>query len=424
MKNFKYDKKYLYWGVTALLVIIAAIICNNLLSYWGNTIYYANLVIDAVRPVIFGAVFAYVGNPLMKIYEKWIFMPILKKLIKKEKRRCAVARALAIFLTLITAIAIVTGLLLLIIPELYVNIQRLVTNMRDYVQNGINFLMKLSEDHPEIANYIMTYYKEITDNVQNWAKDTLLPNANSFITSVSGGIFGTLQTFLDVIIGIIVSIYILTSKEHYGALSKKMLFGFLKEKHAKKTIAFVKYTDQRFGGFLVGKIVDSAIIAVLCFIAFSIFRMPYVLLLSVIIGVTNVIPFFGPFIGAIPCGLLVLLVNPLKAITFAVLVLVIQQIDGNIIGPKILGERTGLDSLGVIFAILFAGGLFGVIGMIVGVPLFAVIFGIIGSVCDKRLKEKALPTECKAYEGIKDEAPKIAAPLPIAEEKATEKTEE
>ena len=160
----------------------------------------------------------------------------------------------------------------------------------------------------------------------------------------------------------------------------------------------MKYTDNRFGGFLVGKIVDSAIVGVICFIAFTVFRLPYALLISVIVGVTNVIPFFGPFIGAIPCGILVLLVNPVKAITFLVLIVIIQQVDGNIIGPKILGEKTGLDSLGVIFAILFAGGLFGIVGMIVGVPLFAVIFGIIGSVCDKNLARKKLPTDDRAYE--------------------------
>lgn len=414
MKNFRFDKKYLYWGVTAILVIIASILANNILSHWSTTLFYAKLIAAAIRPVIFGAIFAYVMNPLLRIYENRLFLPLFKKIFKNEKKARGAARGAGIFITVLTALAIVTGLLLLIIPELYVNIQRLVLNMRDYITNGINFITRLSENHPEIAQTVGQYYETVMESVQNWAKNTLLPNANTFMTSVSGSIFGTLKTLLHIIIGVIISIYILGSKEHYGALCKKLLYAFCKKEHAQKAAALVKYTDRRFGGFLVGKIVDSAIVGAICFVAFSIFRLPYTLLISVIVGVTNVIPFFGPFIGAIPCGILVLLVNPVKAVTFLVLILIIQQLDGNIIGPKILGEKTGLDSLGVIFAILFAGGLFGIAGMIVGVPLFAVIFGIIGAECEKRLEKKNLPTCDEAYG--EDEVAETAKPCPNSEE--------
>lgn len=398
MKHFKYDKKYLYWGVTALLVIIAAILCNNVLSHWKVTLSYLKMIFGAIRPIVFGVVIAYILNPLMKVYEKYIFSKLFGKLSKKNPSGAKkAARGVSLLFTVVTALAVVAGLLTLIIPELYINIERLALNMPSYFQTGIQFIRKLLNDYPEVSTYVMEQYREISQQLLTWTKDTLLPNANTFITNISIGVFGTLKTMLHVIIGLIVSVYILSSKEYYGAVGRKMLYGFLKGEHAEKTIRFVKYVDERFGGFLIGKILDSAIIGVICFIVCSIAGIPYALLVSVIVGVTNIIPFFGPFIGAVPCAFLVLLVNPIKALIFVIIILVIQQVDGNIIGPKILGDRTGLDSFGVIFAILFSGGLFGFVGMIIGVPMFAVIFGVINILCERRLREKNLPTASEAY---------------------------
>lgn len=398
MKHFKYDKKYLYWGVTAILVIIAAILCNNILSNWEVTLRYVKVILSAIRPILFGIVIAYVLNPLMKIYEKYIFSKLFGKLFgKNPKSAKKAARGLSLFLTLVTAIAVVTGLLLLIIPELYTNIERLVTNMPSYIRRGIEIIEKFLNDYPEVSNYVMEQYEEGTQHLLVWAREKLLPNANTFITSLSLGVYGTLKVLLHIIIGLIVSVYILSSKENYSAMGRKLLYGFAKNEYAEKIIRFVKYVDERFGGFLIGKILDSAIVGVICFIVCSIAGIPYALLISVLVGVTNIIPFFGPFIGAIPSAVLVLLVSPIKALIFIIIILVIQQIDGNIIGPKILGNRTGLDSFGVIFAILFSGGIFGIVGLIIGVPMFAVIFGVINILCERRLKEKNLPTDSEAY---------------------------
>jgi predicted PurR-regulated permease PerM len=398
MKKFKYEKKYLYWGVTAILVIIAAILANNILSRWDVTMRYAKMVAGAIRPIIFGVVIAYVLNPLMGVYEKYIFSKLFGKLFKKNVKSAKnAARGASLFLTVVTAVAIVAGLLMLIIPELYTNVERLVTNMPTYSQRGFEFIKKFSNDYPEVSNYIEARYQEGATHLLAWAREKLLPNANTLLTSLSVGIYGTLKTLLHIIIGVIVSVYILSSKEHYAAVGKKLLYGFTKEEYAQKVIRFVKYVDERFGGFLIGKIVDSAIVGVLCFIVCTIFQIPYALLVSVIVGVTNIIPFFGPFIGAIPSGILILLISPVKALIFAIIILVIQQIDGNIIGPKVLGNSTGLDSFGVMFAILFSGGLFGVAGMILGVPVFAVIFGMLDKICVKHLSEKNLPTNSDSY---------------------------
>ncbi len=398
MKHFKYDKKYLYWGVTAILVIIAAILCNNILSNWSVTLRYVKMIIGAIRPIVFGVVIAYLLNPLLNVYERYIFSKLFGKLFgKNPKRAKKAARSVSIFFTILSAVAIVAGLLTLIIPELYTNIERLAVNMPSYFQKGIRFIKKILDDYPEVSTYVTEQYQEIAQQLLTWTKDTLLPNANTFITSISVGVYGTFKVLLHIAIGVIVSIYILFSKEHYAAVGRKLLYAFTKGESAEKTIRFVKYVDERFGGFLIGKIVDSAIIGVICFIVCSIAGIPYTLLISVLVGVTNIIPFFGPLIGAVPSAVLVLLVSPIKALIFIIIILVIQQVDGNIIGPKILGNRTGLDSFGVMFAILFSGGMFGIVGLIIGVPMFAVIFGVINILCERRLKEKNLPTDSEAY---------------------------
>lgn len=401
MKKFNFDKKYLYWGLTALSVIAIAILGNHLLSQWVVVGYYGGVIVKALRPIIIGLVIAYVLNPLMKLYEKYLFAKPFNLLFKKNERaarKCT--RFFGILLSLATAIALVAWLLFLIIPELYVNIQNIVRNMPDYIENTIAKLTELSNQYPEIATPIVEYLTDIFEGVMDWAKGKMLPGTTEIITNLYSGIYTTFKVILDIILGIVVCIYVLASKEKYAAGARKVAYAAFKRETAEKVLKLVRYTDDRFGGFLGGKIVDSIIIGLLSFVVFSIFDMPYTTLISVVIGVTNVIPFFGPFIGAIPSALLILLVDPVKAVIFSILILAIQQLDGNIIGPKILGDRTGLDSFGVVFSILLAGGLFGIPGVILGVPVFATLFGILRSICDKRLQEKHLPVKRDAYKAL------------------------
>lgn len=397
-KNIR-ENKYFRWGLTAFVVIAVALICNQVMTKWDTVSGFMSSLSSALRPIMMGLIFAYVLNPLMKIYEKYVFAFLFKAVNKKNPKAAKkLIRGFSIALALITALAIVSGLILLMIPELIVNINRLVTSLPGYFENGIAYLTELSKEYPELITPVLEYFDETSQDLIKWVREAFLPGANQFITNISMGIYGTLHAILDVIIGVIVAIYVLAAKEKYAAGARKFIYAIFNIDKAQKVIALARYTDTQFGGFLVGKILDSAIIGVLSFIVFSIFNIPYTLLVSVIVGVTNVIPFFGPFLGAIPSGVLILLVSPLKALIFAVLILAIQQLDGNIIGPKILGNRTGLDSFAVIFAILVSGGLFGVPGMIVGVPVFATVFGIVNAVCDKKLKEKKLPTELRAYD--------------------------
>ncbi len=396
-RNIK-ENKYFMWGLTAFIVIAVALLCHQIMSNWGAVADFSGVVVRALRPIIIGLIIAYVLNPLMKVYEKYVLGKLFGRLMKKNPKTAKkLTRSLGIVLILITAIAIVSGLMLLIVPELYVNINRLVTSLPGYVENMITYLTELSKEYPEFVNPIIDYFSEASQDLITWVRDGVLPNANQFIAELSMGIYGTFRALLDLVIGIIVAIYILGSKEKYAAGARKLIYSLFRKDRAEKVIALAAYTDDHFGGFLVGKVLDSAIIGVLSFIVFSIFNIPYTLLVSVFVGVTNVIPFFGPFLGAIPSVLLILLVDPWKALIFGVLILALQQLDGNIIGPKILGNKTGLDSFAVIFSILIFGGLFGIPGMIVGVPVFATVFGIVTSMCDKSLEKKKLPTEIEAY---------------------------
>ncbi|MBQ6795047.1 MAG: AI-2E family transporter [Clostridia bacterium] len=396
-RNIK-ENKYFRWGLTAFVVIAVALLCNQIMTNWGQVADFSGMLAGALRPIIMGLIIAYVLNPLLKVYEKYLFGKLFGKMLKKKPKAARrLTRIFGVVFALITALAIVSGLMLLIIPELYVNINRLITSFPGYVENVIAFLTELSKEHPELVNPIIDYFSVASQDLIAWVRDGVLPNANQFIAELSMGIYGTFRAILDLIIGVIVAIYVLGSKERYAAGARKFIYSLFKKERAQKVIALAAYTDDHFGGFLVGKVLDSAIIGVLSFIVFSIFNIPYTLLVSVFVGVTNVIPFFGPFLGAIPSMLLILLVNPWKALIFGVLILAIQQLDGNVIGPKILGNKTGLDSFAVIFSILIFGGLFGIPGMIVGVPVFATVWGIVVAVCDKSLERKKLPTDIEAY---------------------------
>lgn len=398
MKGFFEEKKYLYWGITALVVVAVAVIGNQLLS----RLYYVRTLIQAIgvalRPIIIGLIFAYVFNPLLKLYEKYIFGKLYSLIFKKnESLVFKFTRGTGILFTLATVTTVVWGLGVLIIPELYENIEGLVRELPTYFSDGIEYFNKLTENHSETILPILEYLEQSSEAIITWARDKILPNANTIITNLSAGVYGFFRILLDIIIGVIVAVYLLFSKEKYSSGARKLTYAIFKKEHAFNIIRIVRFADNRFGGFIVGKVLDSAIIGCLSFIVFSIFDIPYTALVSVVIGVTNIIPFFGPFIGAIPCGVLILFIDPIKALTFGVLILAIQQLDGNIIGPKILGDRTGLDSFAVIFAILFSGGLFGIPGMILGVPMFATVYGIVKGICDMLLKKKNLPVEVSAY---------------------------
>ena len=325
-----------------------------------------------LMPFIYGAVIAYLLKPVCNCVEDF-----LRRLLP-EKMGTA-ANMLAVTISLLFGILVVYALIMMIVPQLITSVTTLYYTARNNLNDFVDWAshQEIIASNQKLLDFIETSYDNLQDTLDNIVRTKLVPSMQSLLSGAALGVMSFVTFLKNIVIGLIVSVYLLASRKKFGQQGKLILYSLVKPRWADLIMEEVRYADRMFGGFINGKILDSAIIGVLCYIACLIFKFPSALLVSVIIGVTNVIPFFGPFIGAIPATLLILIQNPIKALWFVLFVLVLQQVDGNIIGPKILGNTTGLSSFWVLFAILLFGGLWGFVGMIIGVPLFAVIYDVI-----------------------------------------------
>ena len=325
-----------------------------------------------LMPFIYGAVIAYLLKPVCNCVEDF-----LRRLLP-EKMGTA-ANMLAVTISLLFGILVVYALIMMIVPQLITSVTTLYYTARNNLNDFVDWAshQEIIASNQKLLDFIETSYDNLQDTLDNIVRTKLVPSMQSLLSGAALGVMSFVTFLKNIIIGVIVSVYLLASRKKFGQQCKMILYSLIKPRWADIILEEILYADKMFGGFINGKILDSAIIGVLCYIACLIFKFPSALLVSVIIGVTNVIPFFGPFIGAIPATLLILLQNPIKALWFVLFVLVLQQVDGNIIGPKILGNTTGLSSFWVLFAILLFGGLWGFVGMIIGVPLFAVIYDVL-----------------------------------------------
>ena len=325
-----------------------------------------------LMPFIYGAVIAYLLKPVCNCVENF-----LRRLLP-EKMGTA-ANMLAVTISLLFGILVVYALIMMIVPQLITSVTTLYYTARNNLNDFVDWAshQEIIASNQKLLDFIETSYDNLQDTLDNLVRTKLVPSMQSLLSGAALGVMSFVTFLKNIVIGLIVSVYLLASRKKFGQQGKLILYSLVKPRWANLIMEEIRYADRMFGGFINGKILDSAIIGVLCYIACLIFKFPSALLVSVIIGVTNVIPFFGPFIGAIPATLLILIQNPIKALWFVLFVLVLQQVDGNIIGPKILGNTTGLSSFWVLFAILLFGGLWGFVGMIIGVPLFAVIYDVI-----------------------------------------------
>ena len=314
--------------------------------------------------------------------------------IKEEKQ---ISRGVGIFVSVILMIALIVTLLNMMIPELYGSIRDMIFNVPSQMNRFIHEFSKMHSSDSTVGKMLESIVEEASDFVQNWMKTDLMEKVNLWMTQLTVGMIQMVREVFNFIIGIIVSIYVLFSKEKFQKQTKKLIYAVFRPGQANMILQIGGKSNEIFGGFIIGKIIDSLIIGVICFIGLSILNMPYTMLVSVIVGVTNVIPFFGPYIGAIPSAILILLADPLKGLYFIIFVIALQQFDGNVLGPKILGNSTGLSSFWVVFSILIAGGLFGIPGMLFGVPTFAVIYYIVNMLVNSILKKKELPTDTECY---------------------------
>ena len=365
-------KPYLYgmlagFGAISLSIIFFFLIYR--FDGFGDAI---STLTGILMPFIYGAVIAYLLKPVCNTIEAF-----LRRFIPEKMK--GLINALSVTFTILFGLLLVYALFMMIVPQLitsvttlYYTAQANITKFM-YWANHLEFI----EKNEQIMELLNSAYAALNTNLDTWIKNTLLPSMQNILSGAALGVLNVVVVLKNLVIGIIVAVYMLASRKRFVQQGKMVLYSVVKPRWASLITEEVKYADRMFGGFINGKILDSAIIGLLCYIGCLIFKFPSALLVSVIIGVTNVIPFFGPFIGAIPATLLILIQNPIKALWFVLFVLVLQQLDGNIIGPKILGNTTGLSSFWVLFAILLFGGLWGFAGMIVGVPLFAVIYDVI-----------------------------------------------
>lgn len=394
----KIDKQFLGWGLTAFFVILASMICIYLIYNMSNVSAAFSRIVKICTPIIDGIILAFLLTPIMNMIENKILKPLLLRTgLKNYKKKDGLFRFFSILLTWILVIIAVSTFFRIIIPQLILSIQSIIFQFPNYINNLEIWVTDVLENNPDLSAIVDEGINLFSDKINNYIQTDLLPQINDIIRTLSLSVVGLFKALFNLIIGMIISIYLMGTKETLAGQAKKITFALFEANNANKIIKGARYSHSTFIGFISGKILDSVIIGVLCFIFTSIIGTPYAVLISCIVGITNVIPFFGPYFGAIPSALLVLMVNPIQCLYFIILILILQQIDGNIIGPKILGDSTGLSSFWVIFSITVFGGLMGVPGMIVGVPLFAVLYAGFKTFIYYLLKNKNLPIDTESY---------------------------
>ena len=398
MKNDKY-RTYIYWGVTALTVLLLLVAAVFVVMRWSLVAALGAKIANILAPVIYGAVFAYLLNPVYNRVQAAV-MKMTEKIITQEEGRKRLGGFLGTLASLFLLVAVVVGLISMLIPQLINSISGVMETLPASINNLEIWLEKVLADNPDLEQQVMQHYGAAADYLQNWLTNVVVPNIYRIIGSVSSGVVLVVRAVFDILIGLIVMVYLLNMKEKLLAQAKMIIYGLFPLKIANKVIEEGRYVHQVFGGFIIGKLLDSLIIGLICFVLLGFANMPYVLLVSVIVGVTNVIPFFGPFIGAIPSAFLILLSDPMKCLYFLIFILLLQQFDGNILGPKILGDSTGLSSFWVLFSILLFGGLMGFVGMIIAVPTFAVICRLVTEYTTWKLGKKALSGSLDSYDRL------------------------
>lgn len=410
----KQDRKNWHIAAICLTVIVLGILFYFFTANILTIIAFFQKVNDILRPIYYGTILAFLLAPIYNfLYKKLMeYLPV-----KLEKLKKGLCNALSIFLSLSLAFLLFYMLLAMVLPELYDSITGLIQSIpSDFQFSTPQWLLDYFQQNPDVYENIGPIYEAIVVGINNFidtevapmvnsvdgftsfAQTTLLPHLTGVVTGVSTFVVGVVGLFFDMIVAVIVSIYLLSCKKTFSAQAKKLSYAVFPVAVADFLLGEVRNAYRILSGFINGKIIDSMIIGIICWIGCNMLKMPYSSLIATVIGVTNVIPYFGPFIGAIPCGVLVFLVSPIKCLYFVGFIVALQQFDGNILGPKILGESTGLSSFWVLFSILLFGGIFGVVGMILGVPIFATFYSMMSRFIKYLLAKKNMPQDTGSYE--------------------------
>lgn len=430
--KFRWNPKYLYWGITAFLVIVASVLFYLLLNRMDVVVSVINFLIAIATPFLIGFVTAYLLNPVMEFFEKRCFKPLLSKTNKQVHPK--LARVFALIVTFLLAFAVVAALGFMVFPQLFQSISGIIGNLSTYFSRIEKWILGFVSENQDIVNMLQKQFDNISKTVTSWATNDLLPQLTNLAGGLTVGIIGVLGTIVNICVGVIVSIYILFSKEKFFAQTKKVCYSIFSIKATNQMLRVTRRADRVFGSFIKGKLIEAVIVWAVMFVGMSVFHMPFAMLISVIVAITNIIPFFGPFIGVIPSAVLILVLDPMMALYFVIFAFVILQIDANFIGPKVVGGSTGLSAFWVIFSIMVFGGFFGLVGMIIGVPLFALIYSLAAEIAKNRLTQRDMPVSTKVYESIDhitvdekivywpaDGIPEAGAPEPPVEKETDDK---
>ena len=376
----KVNNPYIYAGLTAVSVITFALLLIFVIFRHKELSSAVSAVMKALQPVLIGSVIAYLLAPICNRFEK-----LFRRLFRKRKHCDKIASTCGVIISSLVALTIITVLILLIVPATFNSLVELITSVPDYVLKFVAWSNDKLADYPQIKKYLMNAVDTVYDRFTQWIQGQFMPSIQTVLSGVGNGIGIAVQLLINFVVGFIVAVYLLSSRKLFAKQGKMTLFAVFRPGIAEKVYDEVIYADKMFSGYLRGKVLDSALVGMICFIVLRILHFQDATLISVIVGVTNIIPFFGPFIGAIPSALIVFVTDPKKCLYFIIFIIILQQFDGNILGPKCMGSSINLSPFWVLFAILMFGRLFGFVGMLIGVPLFAVIYDILKKLIFYRL---------------------------------------
>lgn len=394
------EKPYFKVGVTALAVIFISILLVVIFTDLPGFFAVLKSIGKILSPLVSGCVFAFLLNPLVRFVDTRLCPWLEKRKRAKAASKLQpkkLSRAVSIVFALIFAALVFYAFFSMLLPQLYESVVGIINSAEDYYRSIESWVNRILADNPQIREYVDKGLDEVYAFLSNYVQTSLLPDMQKVISTVTTSVISVVKWLTNLLIGLVASVYILWSKDLFQAQAKKIIVALFREQTVNHLLYLGRETNKIFNGFVIGKIIDSAIIGVLCYIGMLILRLPYPALIATIVGVTNVIPFFGPIIGAVPSAFLILLVNPLQAFYFVIFVICLQQLDGNVIGPKILGDTVGISGFWVLISITLAASIFGFAGMLLGVPVFAVLYMLITDAVNLALSRKGKTTATKAY---------------------------
>ena len=396
------DKRYLHWGITAFCVLAGGILLMWILLNWSGVSNTVNVLLNALSSVFVGLILAFFLSAFVNFSEKLFLERLSKKIFPRNpKRAFAFKRSLSICLSIAIELAAVFGFCMLVLPGIYNSIVSLVSKMSSYIRVGQELIDRLFSDYPEIESIVLNVYTETVAYLSDWIKNDLLATVEVVLVNISNGIVEIINILAGFFIGNVVSVYLLYSKERFVAQLNKLVCCIFKPKAVNFIMDNARFAYRTFGSYILGKLATSVLLGFLCAIFMSITNMPYVALICVLVAITNLIPYVGPYIGGGLGALLIVLENPVQCLVFIVFICVAQMFEGNILSPKIIGATIGLTGFWVIVAMLIGGAVGGLMGMIIGVPIFAVFYSILKNIAENHLRKKQLPENTDEFRNMK-----------------------